>query len=111
MYQLSDASGVSTLMEPDAVFFKSEVAKMLRVHQNTITTWDTIAFFRIPHYRKCYEIQPGKYNRRMPLARYQVWVLQRVQKLFLSLKNTDRVRQYLSAYPQEFTFQAFQQEE
>ena len=111
MYELKDASGTCTRREPDVAFLKHEVAKMLRVHHNTITSWDTIAFFRIPHYRKCYEVQPGKYNRRMPLARYQVWVLQRIQKLFKRLKNAERVRQYLSAYPQEFTFQAFQQEQ
>ncbi|MBD2124901.1 hypothetical protein NDI39_27480 [Microcoleus sp. ZQ-A2] len=97
-------------MPPEAAFFKSEAARILKVHANTITAWDTIAFFRIPHYRKCYEVLPGKFNRRQPLCRYQLWVLGRIKKLIKRLKSAERVRSYLSAYPQEFTFQAFQQE-
>lgn len=94
----------------EVVFPKQKVAKEIGIHYNTVTTWDTIAFFRVPHYRKCYEISPGKYNRRQPLVKYQVWVLKRIQHLFSRLKNTDRVRTYLTAYSHEFTFQAFQQE-
>ena len=97
-------------MTPEVAFFKSEAAKQLKVHANTITAWDTIAFFRIAHYRKCYEVTPGKFNRRQPLCKYQLWVLGRIKKLFKRLKSADRVRSYLSAYPQEFTFQAFEQE-
>lgn len=108
MYQLQ--SGVVEPMLPEAAFFKSEAARILKVHANTITAWDTIAFFRIPHYRKCYEVSPGKFNRRQPLCRYQLWVLGRIKKLIKRLKSAERVRSYLSAYPQEFTFQAFQQE-
>lgn len=108
MYQLQ--SGVVKPMPPEAAFFKSEAARILKVHANTITAWDTIAFFRIPHYRKCYEVSPGKFNRRQPLCRYQLWVLGRIKKLIKRLKSAERVRSYLSAYPQEFTFQAFQQE-
>lgn len=110
MYQLEGTSGISILTDQKVAFLKSEVAQILGVHHNTVTTWDTLAFFRIPHYRKCYEISPGNYNRRMPLASYQVWVLKRIQQLLSQLRNADRVRQYLSAYPHEFTYQAFQQE-
>lgn len=94
----------------EVVFSKQQVAKELGIHYNTVTTWDTIAFFRVPHYRKCYEISPGKYNRRQPLVKYQVWVLKRIKYLFGRLRHADRVRSYLTTYAHEFTFQAFQQE-
>ena len=109
MYELPPV-GLVTLAPEEVVFTKQQTAKQLGVHHNTITSWDAIAFFRVPHYRQCYEVSPGKYNRYQPLCKYQVWVLKRVKHLRKRLRHTDRVRSYLTTYAHEFTVQAFQQE-
>lgn len=103
-------TGLAAFVPEEVVFTKQQTAKELGVHHNTITSWDAIAFFRVPHYRKCYEVSPGKYNRYQPLCKYQVWILKRIQYLRKRLHHTDRVRSYLTTYADEFTFQAFQQE-
>jgi hypothetical protein len=84
---------------------KSEAARFLGVHRNTLTSWDKLARSLIDNYQTHFE-QSGSLEQ-APLSPYRFWVLTRLKELYRTYRNEFLVRSYVKAHPYDFSFRTF----
>lgn len=93
---------------------KKDLAAVLQTSRTTVWKWDGIAYDLLKEYREDYPkrtlaeiVKPRKkykdtkaFDTEAPLTIYQVWVLSKIQSLFIQLKREIRVKAYLEARPE-----------
>ncbi len=71
------------ISHPKNSYTKKEVAKLLGVHHNTVTKYETVAYLCIDHYERASQTNRlGQWHRNAPMTLYQVWVIYWVKQLF-----------------------------
>lgn len=89
---------------------KTHLADLLGVARSTLVAWENLAFWRLPSFRDAYpKTHDGSFDRESPLSPYQAWVLSRVGRVMAQLRRSERVKQYLTQKPNEFSRYRYQQ--
>lgn len=89
---------------------KTELSELLNVSRDSIVRWSKLAFYFIPSFRESYpKKSDGSYDSESPLNPYQAWVIVRVAREYAKLKQTERVKQSIKRYPNNFSIYAYRQ--
>lgn len=73
---------------PKTAYTKKEAAKLLGIHYNTITKYETVAFSCVEHYEKACQInRRGEWNRNVPVTLYQIWIISLVKEMFSAIPH------------------------
>jgi len=88
---------------------KTEIAKSIGVHRETIKNWDDIAFWKVKGYKTDYPLKSDGISRerKATLSPYQIWVIGRICILMSQLRSQDRVKEFISLNPHQFTREMF----
>lgn len=106
---------LGALAEPESIYTdtsltKKEIGQLMLVSRQTVVKWDKIAS-QVTEYRQDYPMKIDtkfERDRTVPLSPYQVWVISRLGHMMLTLKDSKRVIDYVSANPQFFSKSRYQ---
>jgi hypothetical protein len=87
---------------------KTNLAKELGIARSTLYLWSRIAYFRVPGFKEAYPIKAnGMIDKQAPLSPYQCWVISLIGRLFKIYETSERVAQYISKNPDDFSIYKF----
>ena len=88
---------------------KTEIAKSIGVHRETVKNWDDIAFWKVKEYKVDYPLKSDGISRerKATLSPFQIWVIGRICILMSQMHSQDRVKQFITANPSQFSREMF----